>query len=207
MDIWVNDFSSALPLLSPKTSPSKILSPPFLPPSPPQLSKEQMKLLKLQQKQSELQDMAHMARSISQYKMYNSNFYSVPSSPSFPSGTLLATNTAVYLSPPQPQPLSLSRSGSSGFYPPQTRKSRSVNSNNNNNNNSNYGKKYPAQSPSIISATIPGLNPAAPSFSANSGLNPTAASFGGKPMSRSRAYRPRNNNPQVVINSETTTIF
>ncbi|KAJ3378402.1 hypothetical protein HDU84_007583 [Entophlyctis sp. JEL0112] len=77
LDLWTNPtMAGKLPTILPSPSTSlKMYQSNALPPSPPQISREQMRQAKLQQKQFELQDMANAITSMQYQQLYNSNVY------------------------------------------------------------------------------------------------------------------------------------
>ncbi|KAJ3029055.1 UNVERIFIED_CONTAM: Protein btg1 [Siphonaria sp. JEL0065] len=97
---------SSLASDSPQFTSARMALAAALPPSPPQLSRQQLRQLKIQQKQTELQE---MARSLSQqYNVYNTHCPTLVNSPSCTPGTLNTSpaTTSVTMSISSPPSLS-----------------------------------------------------------------------------------------------------
>ncbi|KAI9345599.1 hypothetical protein BDR26DRAFT_856319 [Obelidium mucronatum] len=171
---------------SPQQVSAKMALAAALPPSPPQLSRQQLRQLKIQQKQTELQE---MARSLSnQYSMYNAHYPTLVNSPPANSVNMniSAPNTSSTISISIASPPSLSSMGRQKSAPTS------------NSHSSSSSKKYQAQQPhndSMYNVSGPSNN----NFN-NSSMSP--------PQSRrTKSYNSHNkkhNNNSNNINSQPT---
>ncbi|KAJ3025574.1 UNVERIFIED_CONTAM: dipeptidase 1 (renal) [Siphonaria sp. JEL0065] len=176
---------SSLASDSPQFTSARMALAAALPPSPPQLSRQQLRQLKIQQKQTELQE---MARSLSQqYSVYNAHYPTLVNSPSNTSGTMNASSspaTTIYISSP-PSLSSLGRQKSA----PTTKQSSST------------SKKYPSPKPHNDSLYNSSLSNNNAGFSQNSSYNNSNDSNNTSPQSRrTKSYNNSYNNKKSLHN-------